>query len=76
MYSFDANYRASPKSAKRGEEKKKFLGAWKTLPNSDFNRVQFNTVKNESLLEIMHNSDLKHLEFEVFNNKFMLVSIL
>ena len=47
--------------------------AWKTLPNSDFNRVQF---KNESLLEIMHNSDLKHLEFEEFNNKFMLVSIL
>ena len=54
MYSFDANYRASPKSSKRGEEKKKFLGAWK----------------------IMHNSDLKHLEFEEFNNKFMLVSIL
>ncbi len=29
-----------------------------------------------NLMEIMHNSDLKHLEFEEFNNKFMLVSIL
>ena len=66
-------HQKAPKGEKR---KKKFLGAWKTLPNSDFNRVQFKTVKNESLLEIMHNSDLKHLEFEEFNNKFMLVSIL